>query len=516
MTFARLIRHAELRRIAIAAAVFTATALPATSQTAVPRGGEVRVNTYWYDNERESSVALSPNGDFVIAWQGDGHDGAGTGIYAQRYTAAGVPAGGEFRVNSYTPGDQRDPSATMDAAGNFVVAWHNTGLNEIGQSIYGVFIQRYIASGVPWGGEVQVNTLEARSHNHPSVAMDADGDLVVTWENINTGNQGGYIYARRYTPSGTPLGGQFIVSPSRFDQFRPSVAVAPSGEFVIAWQDAYRISAQRFAASGTRRGGTIQVDTYTGTEFQFYPSVAMDADGDFVVAWQNEAYGRTGRDGSGSGVYARQYTAAGVPVGDEFRVNSYTPGDQKKPSVAMNNDGSFVVTWTSANQNGQVNGIYAQSYTSTGTLVGSEFRVSPVAGGDQQNPSMAVDADGDFVVAWESIGQDGAGFGIYARRFSRGLVAAEPGATSGLSLSAIPNPVGTRGGTVRVVLPQTGPVRLSVVDALGREVAVLLDGVRPAGAHEVPLDTSGLTAGVYVVRLVAGGSVASTRLIVAR
>ena len=45
---------------------------------------------------------MDDDGDFVITWQSHGQDGSGWGIYAQRYNAAGVKQGTEFRVNTYT------------------------------------------------------------------------------------------------------------------------------------------------------------------------------------------------------------------------------------------------------------------------------------------------------------------------------------------------------------------------------------------------------------------------------
>ncbi len=86
--------------------------------------------------------------------------------------------------------------------------------------------------------------------------------------------------------------------------------------------------------------------------------------------------------------------------------------------------------------------------------------------------------------------------------------------TFGLSTPA-PNPTaGTSTLRVRLGAPQT--VRVSVVDALGREVAVLHDGALPAGETLVSVATSGLAPGVYVVRMAGAGSVASQRLVVAR
>ena len=77
------------------------------------------------------------------------------------------------------------------------------------------------------------------------------------------------------------------------------------------------------------------MNSYT-TSNQISPSVAVDADGDFVIAWQSRD-----QDGSGYGVFAQRYNAAGTPQGAEFRVNTYTTGYQVSPSVAMDAEGDF-------------------------------------------------------------------------------------------------------------------------------------------------------------------------------
>ncbi|MBO6576245.1 MAG: T9SS type A sorting domain-containing protein [Rhodothermales bacterium] len=67
--------------------------------------------------------------------------------------------------------------------------------------------------------------------------------------------------------------------------------------------------------------------------------------------------------------------------------------------------------------------------------------------------------------------------------------------------------------TIGFALPESGTVRLSVFDVLGREVSVLVDGHINAGQHEVTFDAAGLPTGTYVYRLDAG-SFATTRTLV--
>ncbi len=56
-------------------------------------------------------------------------------------------------------------------------------------------------------------------------------------------------------------------------------------------------------------------------------------------------------------------------------------------------------------------------------------------------------------------------------------------------------------------MKERGRVKLSVVDLLGREVAVLVDDEESAGMHSVIWNAAGFTSGQYYARLVAGGTV---------
>ncbi len=378
-------------------------------------GNETRVNTFTTNAQRDPTTAMDADGDYVVVWTGSSQDGSGYGIYAQRYNAAGVRQESEFRVNTFTTGGQVAPSVAMDADGDFVITWQ--GDDQDGSST-GIYAQRYNAAGVTQGSEFRVNTFTTDGQSIPTVAMDADGDFVVTWRSSNQDGSGYGIYAQRYNATGVTQGSEFRVNTvTTNDQRAPSVAMDADGDFVVTWTsngqdgDFDGIYAQRYNAAGVTQGSEFRVNTVT-TNIQRVPSVAMDADGDFVVTWTSN-----GQDGDFYGIYAQRYNAAGVTQGSEFHVNTFKLNNQFNPSVAMDADGEFVVTWQSIFQDGDFYGIYAQRYNAAGVTQGSEFRVNTFTTSSQSRPSVAMDADGDFVVAWQSYAQDGSSFGIYAQRY---------------------------------------------------------------------------------------------------
>src|SRR5690606_34576466 len=75
-----------------------------------------------------------------------------------------------------------------------------------------------------------------------------------------------------------------------------------------------------------------------------------------------------------------------------------------------------------------------------------------------------------------------------------------------------PNPFNPQ-TTIGYSLPQATEVRLVVYDALGREVAVLAEGLQPTGRHEVVFEAGDLPSGVYLYRLDVAGRVLTGRMV---
>jgi len=107
----------------------------------------------------------------------------------------------------------------------------------------------------------------------------------------------------------------------------------------------------------------------------------------------------------------------GDPLGPEFRVNTFTTSDQRRPSVAADGAGNFVVLWQSLSQDGAGLGVFGQRYASSGIPLGPEFLVNTYTSLAQAAPSVAADSFGNFVVAWQSLNQDGSGYGVFGQRY---------------------------------------------------------------------------------------------------
>jgi hypothetical protein len=79
-----------------------------------------------------------------------------------------------------------------------------------------------------------------------------------------------------------------------------------------------------------------------------------------------------------------------------------------------------------------------------------------------------------------------------------------------------PNPPDRAGTTVEFAIPNEQHVALKLYDLSGREVKSLVDGVRPAGRHRVPIETRDLATGVYMYRLTAGSFTRTHKMAIVR
>ena len=257
------------------------------------------------------------------------------------------------------------------------------------------------------------------------IARTGEG-YVVAWGADPWGIADPGIYAQRYDIDGNVLGVPMLVNSTGLGgTVTPSVSTLSDGGFVVAWSyttypttATTGIFAQRFDANGVQTGSEVRIDSVPGW-ISDSPRIAGLANGGFIAAWTSS----NGQDGDGRGIYARSYDSNGAPVSAEFRVNTYTTNEQIMPDVVALQDGGYMVTWTSyqpvANPHQVGTNIYAQRYNASGGAVGGETLINTNTSYlyGKSGSKLAALEDGGYVVAWTSHGQDGSGYGVYARRY---------------------------------------------------------------------------------------------------
>ena len=146
------------------------------------------------------------------------------------------------------------------------------------------------------------------------------------------------------------------------------------------------------------------------------PALATDAVGNQVVVWSAGA-----ADGERR-VFAQRYSVEGAAAGETIEVS--TPGTSARfADVAMEADGDFVIAWSGWEAADEGYEIYARRFEATGVPQAAPVRVNTLSVGSQSFPAVAVDDDGDTVIVYSSDEADGSGSGIVAQRFDPTLTA---------------------------------------------------------------------------------------------
>lgn len=199
----------------------------------------------------------------------------------------------------------------------------------------------------------------------------------------------------------SPQGTEYLLSRGLIgDQTRPALSLTSTGGYVV-WQDnaadgeGLGVMVAELNASLSPIPTRVFRVNQTTTGDQEAPAVEALAGGGALVVWQGGPSGQ-------QDIWARLIQPGGTFLGGEFRVNTYTNGQQSSPRLTRLGDGNLVVVWSSWNQDGMYQGVFAQLLAPTGQKLGSEFQVNEFTAYNQRDPALTTLADGSFVVAWVS------------------------------------------------------------------------------------------------------------------
>lgn len=342
-------------------------------------------------------------------------------IYAQRYFSDGERNGPNIPISRKVVSNvcQYHPAISCNSSGNFVLTWDDYRIqSSYPQNVYaqmlgvnGEFIRDNFA--VILRGYYDQNT---------DVAMKSDGSFIVLWQTDRScaPEEEFDLYAKWYDANGIPSE-KFKVNDVNCAAYFyiPRVKISPSGNFIIVWTDqrSYakrgKIYCQMYDANSNPISMNFEVNDPVANQRNCRkPSLAINARGNFIVVWETDHTGNW----DNWDIYGKLFDSNGTPYQANFMINDDGgASDQTTPTVDMLSDGSFVVTWSDEREGNK--DVFAQRYDSNWNPVGINFMVND--GGltsSQSNPSIAFTADGRFIIAWQDARNGNND--IYAQKFN--------------------------------------------------------------------------------------------------
>ncbi len=350
-------------------------------------------------NDFRADMAMQPNGNFVIVWQGD-ITTSESDIFFKRYNQTGAQQGGQTLVNGATAQseDQRYPQIAMNPTnGDFVIVW--TSDDDTTAAIdYNVHYRLFNASGTPLTGDLTANTTTTGAQTDASVAMNSSGNFVVTWQSLGDGSSTG-IFFQRFNSAGTAQGSETQANVATFGpQTASTVGMDNSGNFVIAWRDGAvtpatpDVTMRHFDSTGAALTGDTTVDASAGTQQD--PQIAMRlSTGDFVIVWDSNA------STADLQTYGRRYNSSLTAQGVAFLLPSDTSVANSVADVAMNGAGDFTITWEKDSGAGDTHAM-ARRYNASGTAFGTDFQVDSSGTAGRSFNTVGMSDQNDTAFAW--------------------------------------------------------------------------------------------------------------------
>lgn len=332
-----------------------------------------------------------------------------------------------MRVNSITAGFQERPKAALFADGNAIFCWEG---GEGGK--HQIYLRILDKKGTFLAPEVVLSQATSQDSIDVGVAVLSNGNAVVIWSAFGPDGDMQGLFGRIVDPKGKFIGGIFSINQfTTYNQRNADVVALPGGGFAVCWiseqqrmvasefraQASVDVYARVFDAAGS--GVTSEFRVNRSNAICANPALSITESGQLVVVWSEQAPIRS----NGWEIISAVSGLDGVLAAEPVRVNIYQKGNQFVPTICRAGDVQ-VVAWTSFGQDGNREGIYARSLTA-GIPTGDEMRVNSWTPASQIHPVAVSDGGTQVAILWSTFLAN-RGFDLHAQRYSVGATVPQP------------------------------------------------------------------------------------------
>jgi hypothetical protein len=341
-------------------------------------------------------VATDRNGNAIAVW-GES-DGTHFHVRASRHLDGNnLPP----QTLDNSPGDTGLPLIAMDAQGDALVTWQQPDTN----GIVHLFSSFFTATN-GWGGPLQVDSSAASISNdsisNPQLAMDAAGNAMAVWQVVS--GTVSHVWSNTHSSTGWDAPHQIDSAPAGFAA-NPQVAVdSAHGITMAVWtqQDAANgngVWAGRY--SGTAWQDVKQIEAHTSGAVTT-PRVALTPQGNALAVWVNSS-------GTNTSLWSSSYdtpsttwnTAVPVETGNTRLGHLAGPAFS---NIGIDGNGNAMVVWLKAEAGDQTGTVWASRLAANGTAWDAPTQLVSGSGAASlsSNPQLAVDVAGSALAVWVS------------------------------------------------------------------------------------------------------------------
>jgi hypothetical protein len=386
---------------------------------------EFRVNNFTDFSQDSVSICSLSEDKLVIAWESSIQDGNGYGVYTTIVDAStGMNLTREFRINHHTIGYQQYPEVCALSEDSFAVTWLSANQDPDGSTgVYATVVNA--TTGTNSTKEVRVNDYINDTQWSQDICALSNNKFVIVWQSEGQDLNNSYgIYAKVFdATTGMNLTGEFqINNPLDYDQKSPSICALGRDKFAVAWssanQDPDGSTGVYATVVNATTGNNVTAEfraNYYFNNSQAVPSICSLSEDILAITWSGDEIGPS----TDYDIFARIFNAStGANITTEFRVNHYYNDIQWYSSISALTEDSLIITWESSIQDGDGYGVYATVFdASTGMNITAEFRVNNYTDGSQRLPSIASLSEDRVAIAWQSREKTGLSLDIYSRVF---------------------------------------------------------------------------------------------------
>jgi len=356
----------------------------ATGYTASVAGWseDIRLTTDSADSERPA-IAVDTNNNVHITWH-DERDG-NKEIYYTKLDNNGNTLVDDTRVTTDSAGSWY-PAIAMDTNNNVHITWYDK------RDLYiEIYYTKLDNNGNTLVNDTRVTSHSAGSVGSPTIAVDTNNNIHITWKDWRDGND--EIYYTKLDNNGNTLVNDTRVTTDSAASACPAIAVDTNNNVHITWEDWGVGSPEIYYTKLDNNGNTLVDATRLTSDSpgSQYPKIAMDTNNNVHITWCDS------RDGTWPEIYYTKLDNNGNTLVNDTRVTTDSAASAC-PAIAMDTNNNVHITWYD-DRDGPYE-IYYTKLDNNGNKLVDDTCLTTDSAAASAHPAIAVDTTNNVHITW--------------------------------------------------------------------------------------------------------------------